>query len=195
MRRIILIFLVSVALLTIMVVAPVVGQGSDDETEVPIVVGFDMNPTGNSCPNNCRATSGDPPHCIDSDDCTLGSIDSCVEVSAGDVFQFDVFLNGLPEGDNILGFGYAIYGFPGTLTAQTHEDASVNLVAQPGSGPFVELSDPVPDNMPPHPVSVGDLGAAEYNPPYTHGFGAPIPELSTIGLELRVLLSDAGGVK
>ena len=28
----------------------------------------------------------------------------------------------------------------------------------------------------------------EVNPPYTHGFGAPIPELSTIGQELRAIL-------
>jgi hypothetical protein len=169
MRRIILIFLVGVALLTIMVVAPVVGQGSDDETEVPIVVGFDMNPTGNTCPDNCRATSGDPPHCIDSDDCTLGSIDSCVEVSAGDVLQFDVFLNGLPEGDSILGFGYTIYGFPGTLTAQTHEDGTVNLIAQPGAS-ILNFSDPPPTTGPgPHGASMGDMGAAEFNPPFTKG--------------------------
>jgi hypothetical protein len=28
----------------------------------------------------------------------------------------------------------------------------------------------------------------DVNPPYTHGFGAPIPELSTIGQELRAML-------
>ncbi len=28
----------------------------------------------------------------------------------------------------------------------------------------------------------------EVNPAYTHGFGAPIPELSTIGTEVRVIL-------
>ena len=27
----------------------------------------------------------------------------------------------------------------------------------------------------------------EVNPPYTHGFGAPIPELSSIGRELRAI--------
>jgi len=28
----------------------------------------------------------------------------------------------------------------------------------------------------------------EVNPPYTHGFGAPVPELVTIGSEVRALL-------
>ena len=30
------------------------------------------------------------------------------------------------------------------------------------------------------------------NPPYTHGFGPPIPELSTIGNEVRRILREAG---
>jgi hypothetical protein len=34
----------------------------------------------------------------------------------------------------------------------------------------------------------GTLGRV--NPPYAHGFGAPIPELSTIGGELRALLRE-----
>lgn len=33
------------------------------------------------------------------------------------------------------------------------------------------------------------------NPPYAHGFGAPIPELSTIGMDVRAILFDAGGGK
>ena len=33
---------------------------------------------------------------------------------------------------------------------------------------------------------------AEVNPAYTHSFGAPIPELSSIGRELRALLRHKG---
>lgn len=33
----------------------------------------------------------------------------------------------------------------------------------------------------------------DVNPAYTHGFGAPIPELSTIGREVRGLLSGPRG--
>lgn len=36
---------------------------------------------------------------------------------------------------------------------------------------------------------------AAVNPPYDHGFGAPLPELSTIGMEVRAMLSDKGGSK
>lgn len=32
----------------------------------------------------------------------------------------------------------------------------------------------------------------EVNPPYTHGFGEPIPELSSIGSEVRALLRARG---
>ena len=33
------------------------------------------------------------------------------------------------------------------------------------------------------------------NPAYTHSFGAPIPELATIGGEVRALLHDKGGAR
>jgi hypothetical protein len=33
------------------------------------------------------------------------------------------------------------------------------------------------------------------NPPYTHGFGAPIPELSAIGAEVKALLRARGLVR
>ncbi len=157
MRRIMLIFLVGTALLAIMVVAPVVWQGSDKPAEATpgLVLGFDMDPTGNSCPN-------------DGTDCALGPIDTCVEVSEGDVFQFDVFLDGLPVDDGILGFSYNIDTFPGTLTAQAHEDSSVNLIAQPGSSLF-GFSEGIPDSSPPWSANVADLAAAEFNPPFTKG--------------------------
>lgn len=53
-------------------------------TATGIAIGFDMNIAGNSCPGTGTA------------DCTLGPIDSCVSVSAGGSFTFDVFLEGLP---------------------------------------------------------------------------------------------------
>jgi hypothetical protein len=33
------------------------------------------------------------------------------------------------------------------------------------------------------------------NPPYDHGFGAPLPELLAIGGEVRAILRERGGVK
>ena len=123
-----------------------------------LVVGFDMDPTGNSCPNNASGP-----------DCTLGIIETCVEVSEGDVFEFDVFMDGLPMGDDILGFGYDINAFPGTLAIpQTHKNGAINLPAQPGSM-LLDISETVPDSSPPHKANVADLIFAEPNPPFTKG--------------------------
>lgn len=36
---------------------------------------------------------------------------------------------------------------------------------------------------------------AAVNPAYTHGFGAPIPELSTVGGEIRAVLRDRGQIR
>ena len=138
------------------------GWGNTTQAQEPVIVGFDMDPTGNSCPN-----SG-PPYTTD---CTLGSIDACVEVSSGgSVIDFDVFLESLPSGQSIVSFQYAVVDFPGTLVTQIHTDGSVNLTAQPGSGGTSDaFSDLVPDDTPPHLVIVIDFWAAEYNPPFTHG--------------------------
>jgi hypothetical protein len=36
---------------------------------------------------------------------------------------------------------------------------------------------------------------SEVNPPYSHGFGPPIPELSAIGAEVRAVLRDRGRLR
>ncbi|NIM49967.1 MAG: hypothetical protein GTO22_12095, partial [Gemmatimonadales bacterium] len=46
---------------------------------IPLTVGIDMDPTGNSCPGDGVT------------DCTLGEIDACLETTAGATIQFDVF--------------------------------------------------------------------------------------------------------
>jgi len=137
------------------------------------IVGVDMDTTGNSCPNECRATGGNPVYCTDSDDCSLGAIDHCVEVHAAseDEFDVDIFLENLPSGESILGFDYKI-NFPDTavkIIAQTHDNGTVNLPAQPGSS-LIDFSDAVPDAVSPHNVTLADVtGYAEYNPPFSHG--------------------------
>ncbi len=136
------------------------------------VVGLDMDTTGNGCPNECRVTGGAPVRCVDSDDCSLGAIDYCVEVHAAseDEFNVDIFLEGLPSGESILGAGYDI-NFPDTavkVIARKHTDPLVNLPAQPGST-MTDLSDDLPDTVSPHEVNVADLTTAEYNPPFSHG--------------------------
>jgi hypothetical protein len=125
-----------------------------------VVLGFDMDPTGNSCPN-------------DFTNCTLGFIDPCVEVpEGGGLVEFDVFLEDLPNGESILGFVYHIgerYDIPlGPITAYIHQNPLVNLTDQPGSSPS-DFSDLVGTPVPSFDANVGDLGTVEHNPPYTHG--------------------------
>jgi hypothetical protein len=153
-----------VMLLAILVAGLVVWPGNDGPAQASpgLVVGFDMNPAGNSCP-------GDGVN-----DCTLSTIDPCKDVNVSEspaTFDIDVFLEGLPAGESILGFGYAInWGPPDallTVNAQTHTSTTVNLVAQ-GASPL-DLSEGVPDTTSSHLVNMADFGAAEYNPPYTHG--------------------------
>jgi hypothetical protein len=36
---------------------------------------------------------------------------------------------------------------------------------------------------------------SEVNPAYSHGFGSPIPELSTIGSQVRTILREQGRLK
>jgi len=125
-----------------------------------VVLGFDMDPAGNSCPN-------------DGTNCTLGFIDPCVEVpEGGGLVEFDVFLEDLPNGESILGFVYHIgerYDTPlGPIAAYIHTSGNVNLTAQPGSD-IRELSDLVGTLVPSFDADVADLGTVEHNPPYTHG--------------------------
>jgi hypothetical protein len=126
-----------------------------------IVFGLDMNTAGNSCPGDAT------------NDCTLGTIEACIQVVDGGTFQFDTFLDGLdqkgPPNDNILGAGYKInWGPPDWLniTAYQHNVAAVNLLQQ--QGVVVDLSPPA-SAVSPQTVNIADFTAAEYNPPYTHG--------------------------
>lgn len=119
-----------------------------------------MDPAGNSCPN-------------DGTDCTLGTMEECVQVpSGGGPVEFDVFLDNLPSGDSILGFRYHIGekhdNVLGPITAITEQNPDVNLTEQPGSS-TLGFSDPVGTLVPSFYASVAELGAPEYNPPYTQG--------------------------
>jgi len=121
-----------------------------------------MDPTGNSCP-------------ADGSDCALGPIDNCIAVEsvdsgpevAGPVFEVDTFIEALTYGESLLGYGYDI-AFPMPIVDQIHTNAYINLTVQPGSQP-VDISEVVPDYIPPHTVAISDMAYAEYNPPFTHG--------------------------
>jgi len=149
--------------------------GTDEGAEAhpgPVIVGFDMGTGGNSCPYNCT-DGGAPERCTTCPtypncDCSLGTIDRCVETTAGATILFDVYLEGLPSGASILGMSYAIDTWPGKVWFRGHGDATVNLIAQPGSETH-DYSDLPGDAPPPFLVDVRDEGYAEYSPLFTHG--------------------------
>ena len=124
-----LLAVVGTGLLAVLAVVGIWVAGGFDgfaRAQGPVIVGFDMDPTGNSCPGDGVS------------DCSLGAIDPCIEVDVAAnpaTFSIDVFLEGLPAADSILGFEYGIeWGPPDFLdmNTQTHNSKPVNLVAQGG---------------------------------------------------------------
>jgi len=169
MRPVVLASLAGAALVTMAVLVLAAWQDSDRsaQAEGPITVGFDMNPAGNSCPN-------DGVH-----DCTLGTIDTCVQVpSGGGVITIDVFLKNLPQApEGVTGFSGFQYHISerndltvGTVAAITHNDANVNLLVQVPPATLFDFSGDVGTSIPFWDAVVGDVsGNTEYNPPFTNG--------------------------
>jgi len=161
-RTAIVVLFLTALVASVLVVARPGVPGGTSQAQVPLIVGLDMNPAGNSCPN-------------DGTNCTLGPIDQCVEVpSGGGVVEFDVFLEDLPYGESIWNWSADIDGWPGLFTGQDCLSGTIILTAQPGSQnllgyPCGEPTYPYPDDTPPHAVRSSEIAAAEYNPPYTHG--------------------------
>ena len=149
-----------------------------------VTIGIDMVTAGNSCPNDGldplakghnTTCTGAPP--LTNCDCSLGAVDTCKAVSAGTPVTFDVFLTGLNSNaqatDDLLGFQYTIGEKNGKAVgavAKTHLDGAINMPAQPGSGPPLDLS--VGAVIPGLKVTVADMGYGEWGPPsgvYTQG--------------------------
>lgn len=131
-----------------------------------LVVGFDMNPAGNSCPGTGNAGGAD---------CVLGSVEACVEVTSGGSFDFDVFMDGLPAGETLAGLDFYVgsgWWPPGslTVTGRTLQTVGIDLlVDDPGSSDLFDGSDPLPNAVSPDHTTIVDLGIAEANPPFGRG--------------------------
>lgn len=166
-----------------------------------IIVGFDMNPAGNSCPGTGNAGGTD---------CTLGSINSCVSVSAGSSFEFDVFIDGIPSGENFVAAQYYIgwdWWPPESLTlnSRTLQTSGINLLADdPGSGAFIDNSQPaVPHSSSPDMTAIADFGpvpggVAETSPPFSQGvvgrYSATVQAGTAPGIYGLIFdISDASG--
>jgi len=140
-----------------------VASSDDAQTGAGIIIGIDMDPTGNVCTG--PASQGET--------CSIPSVERCISIPSdqGTTFQIDTFVTGLTNG--FAGFNYVL-AFPDTttganlaMTGQTETDAAVNLIMQSiGSGP-ISLSEFVPE--PPgealwaenHLSAVADFGTWE----------------------------------
>lgn len=109
-------------------------------------MGVDVDPSGNT------ATS-------------LGTIDRCIDVSVGQTFDIDVFVDAIPEGRDLAGFNYYLDYDPSKLqvNACNHD---MLLASEPGSD-VVDVSDEVcriigspPDTDGTMLVGAADLGGA-----------------------------------
>ena len=148
--------------------AAILAWGRSPETaggQEPMIFGYDMDIAGNGCPN-------------DGTDCSVGPIDVCATVNPGDSLQFDVFVQGLPEGEALGGWDAKIvWGPPDWLdiVERTHVSTSVNVLVQtPGSAPLDLSPQQLPVVSSPLITSVVDMALpiAQYdeaNPPYTQG--------------------------
>jgi hypothetical protein len=137
---------------------------SPAQAQEPITIGFDMKTEGNSCPGT------------GSEDCTLGAIDTCVQVpSGGGVITIDTFLQGLPNGEDVVAFHYVLAEqtsqLVGTLDGFTHKDHLLNLIYQAlPRWDLLDSSDPTGTSVPGWKALVEDFfGGSESNPPFTQG--------------------------
>lgn len=160
MRAAALIILVAGALAAVTAVLVIVhDDGSRTaQAEPSLEVGIDADPLAS--PAN-TATS-------------LGSIEECRQVTAGQTFDIDTFLDGIPSGRGLAGFSYYL-GFDASrleIIGQQHTTTGVNLItAAPSSGSpaYIELNEGVPDSDGSHTAVAADFGTTETNPPYSQG--------------------------
>jgi len=121
------------------------GQQKDVAQGSPLtIVGIDVDPTGNS------ATS-------------LGTIEPCISVSAGQQFEIDTFVDEIPSGRTFTGFQYNLNFDDSRIQILTPQDHQLLLASAAGSS-VTDLSEAVPDATSPHGVAVFDAGIDEVGP-------------------------------
>ena len=107
----------------------------------------------------------------------LGPINPCIStLTAGSSVTFDVFLDGIPSGQNLASFIHTVSPGPaGSLaglivTARHTTTAGINiLAAQTGSGPFFDFSTTAPAALDGFLIAPTDFGTAEAPPTTVRG--------------------------
>ena len=140
------------ALVTLAAVASLMLTTSAGSGSGTMVVGIDADPSGNTA-------------------ITLGTIDRCIEVSSGDTFDLDVFVDAIPEDQDLAGFNYLLNYDPSKLQVNVCNNEML-IASEPGSYLWVEAScDPenLPDTDGELLVAAGDLGAGAEEPSSSDG--------------------------
>ena len=136
--------LLAIAIVALTATAALAGHPLASRGLQAVTVGVDVDP--GAAPAN-GATS-------------LGSIEGCttrVENSAGNQFDIDVFLDGIPSGENMAGFNYQLT-FDDTRFKIVAQDHAL-LIASQGTYSPLPFTEGVPDTTSPH-----DVGEAEFAP-------------------------------
>src|SRR3990172_8012983 len=96
---------------------------------------------------------------------TLGAIDFCRAITAGDAFTFDVVLDRIPAAQNLSGFNYIVVPAPSSslpaelvVTARDNFAAGVNILTNEGSGTNLDLGTAPPAALDNFSIAASDLG-------------------------------------
>jgi len=167
--------IVGAALVTLAVVASLMLTTSAGSGSGTMVVGVDADPSGNT------ATS-------------LGSIDRCIEVNSGDTFDLDVFVDAIPDDQDLAGFNYLLNYDASKLQVNVC-NSEMLIASEPGSY-VLDLSDAVcklsPDTD--GELIVGAVDMAHVSEPGGSLGVLGRCELEAVGSGLTVLtLSPIGG--
>jgi hypothetical protein len=87
---------------------------------------------------------------------TLGSREDCIVVSAGDTFDIDVTIEGIPSGIGMIAYAASL-NYPDGVITVTAANSDFLLTANPGSVLFA-VNDPVPDAVSPYTSAALDIG-------------------------------------
>ena len=89
---------------------------------------------------------------------SLATLDTCIEVSAGESLDIDVVVDAIPGDRPMQGFEFDIAYDPAKINVTAVDDVLL-ISANPGSGPFFSFTDAVPDADGSFKVANSDFGA------------------------------------
>ena len=134
------------------------GCGDDEASQVPPT---DLTPPGAVTPPVSLMpldTIGLDPEPSDNTPLSVGTIETCKEVTANDAFDADVVVDGIPEDRPMQGFQVDLV-YDSALFTVLGVDANVMLGADPGSRVLEELTEDTPSDDGRFTIAAADFGS------------------------------------